>query len=765
MKGYIIPEEDEKSIGVQQENATFLVIGDKAYTSEIIEEYNNNAEAKTMEFNTNATNQTNNFNDNVATKTKEFNNNVDTKTTMFDNNAETKITEYNTNATTKEESFNSLVNIAIQDYDTNAQQKLYEFNQNASSYQEGIEENANDISDVSNRVYRIEKNLYDSGIASGDVINIEDCSYSEFQNVSIDGAISQKRTTGQQLYNVNDKNQVFEGITVDDDGWITINVDNTSGQSNIYANYYTNNLDLKAATDYNVFLEVKSISGDGNIRVLSYFYQNDIQTQGQFNTYWNYDFNQLQSNKIYNKVATTVSKEIMQNIENDGLRTFVEFPVGKVGSITFRLSVIEDTEKTAEDFIYEPYTGGNPSPNPEYPQDIKTIEEGFNLITCGQNLYNVNDKSTGGINSYNSAYSVDEDGWVTLNIENEPSDVAYYNLFSNNLNLKPDTYYNVVVEINQKSGLGTLSIVTSRKEDNVQAEGQFVDNFSDTFGNFSSGIYVKKLKTLNKEQLDNTVAGLRSYIMLNKGAYSSITFRISVIEDISVTSDTFIYEPYQSLKTFITLPEKQFVAKISNNVKDQFILTYNEKDANYHLYLNKRIGKVIFNGTEDGWWLNESNQFRIQLHGVISWGKLLSNRFIDGADYKPGDMLAYTDNYILFISDKLNVEDWKTWLQSNNVVVYYELAEMQTIDLGTIQMPLTYCPVTNVSTDCPLLPNITVAYYRDFKATIEAMQTNITENNSLIHTLEEQVQAQTTTISSLEGRISALEQTESEVVE
>lgn len=48
MKGYIIPEEDEKSIGVQQENATFLVIGDKAYTSEIIEEYNNNAEAKTM---------------------------------------------------------------------------------------------------------------------------------------------------------------------------------------------------------------------------------------------------------------------------------------------------------------------------------------------------------------------------------------------------------------------------------------------------------------------------------------------------------------------------------------------------------------------------------------------------------------------------------------------------------------------------------------------------------------------------------------------
>ena len=55
--GCIIPEIDEQNIGVQQENATFLVIGDEAYTSEIIEEYNRNAAAKTEEFNTNATNK------------------------------------------------------------------------------------------------------------------------------------------------------------------------------------------------------------------------------------------------------------------------------------------------------------------------------------------------------------------------------------------------------------------------------------------------------------------------------------------------------------------------------------------------------------------------------------------------------------------------------------------------------------------------------------------------------------------------------------
>ena len=82
-------------------------------------------------------------------------------------------------------------------------------------------------------------------------------------------------------------------------------------------------------------------------------------------------------------------------------------------------------------------------------------------------------------------------------------------------------------------------------------------------------------------------------------------------------------------------------------------------------------------------------------------------------------------------------------------------------------MPLTYYPVTNVFTDCPLLPTIEVAYYRDFKTTIEAMQEDIASNTSRIETLEEQLQSQATTISNLENRVAALEptQTESEVVE
>ena len=96
--GCIIPEIDEQNIGVQQENATFLVIGDEAYTSEIIEEYNRNAAAKTEEFNTNATNKTNDFNTNYDNKLEAFNSNAVTKTEDFDSHVTAQTTNFNNNA-------------------------------------------------------------------------------------------------------------------------------------------------------------------------------------------------------------------------------------------------------------------------------------------------------------------------------------------------------------------------------------------------------------------------------------------------------------------------------------------------------------------------------------------------------------------------------------------------------------------------------------------------------------------------------------------
>ena len=90
----VTPEEAEKSISINQECASFVVIGDEAYTSEIIEEYNRNAEAKTEIFNTNAEGKTLSYNDNAANKMEAFDNNYDNKVDTFNSNAEQKINEF-----------------------------------------------------------------------------------------------------------------------------------------------------------------------------------------------------------------------------------------------------------------------------------------------------------------------------------------------------------------------------------------------------------------------------------------------------------------------------------------------------------------------------------------------------------------------------------------------------------------------------------------------------------------------------------------------
>ena len=151
---------------------------------------------------------------------------------------------------------------------------------------------------------------------------------------------------GKNKFNVQDTNSVTEGITVDNEGWITVTYDNTEGTATKYFNYFTNNLALKTVTNYNVIAEVKSVNGTGIVHFAS-----NASTSKQFETRFYRDFTNLANNKVYKLICKTAD----EFVGNNGLRTFVGFSAGQSGSITFRLSVLEDTTITPENFDYEPY--------------------------------------------------------------------------------------------------------------------------------------------------------------------------------------------------------------------------------------------------------------------------------------------------------------------------------------------------------------------------------------------------------------------------
>ena len=175
----------------------------------------------------------------------------------------------------------------------------------------------------------------------------------------VDGITTQQTRNGRQLYNVNDVQTMTSGMTVDEEGWISVSYDNTIGTSTKYFNYFTNNLDLKPNTQYSIITEIKEVSGN-----LTLYSANRMNNGGQFVNSVSYAFDSSKSNLVYKRLNTTIKS--FDGVVY-GLRTFVQFSKGQSGSIKFRLSVLEDTTINENNFVYEPY---GISPSPSYPSEI-----------------------------------------------------------------------------------------------------------------------------------------------------------------------------------------------------------------------------------------------------------------------------------------------------------------------------------------------------------------------------------------------------------
>lgn len=179
----------------------------------------------------------------------------------------------------------------------------------------------------------------------------ENKAYEQYGVMPSPDYLSKVETVGNNinLFNFKDKKDVSPIYTVDDEGWITCQYDNTSGTSAAYLNYYTNNLNLKTGTLYNIIVEIKKMSGTGRFVAVSA--ANDSQFDTTFNILLGTNFAD-----VYNSVLKT--RTSFQNSIN-GLRTFATFSPGQAGSITFRISVLEDTSVNANNFVYSNYNQGS----------------------------------------------------------------------------------------------------------------------------------------------------------------------------------------------------------------------------------------------------------------------------------------------------------------------------------------------------------------------------------------------------------------------
>lgn len=609
---------------------------------------------------------------------------VNSKTTEFNNNATSKTDSFNSNATSKETAYNENATSKLNAYNENSAEKLAEYNENA----------AEKITEYDDHIEELD-NIVSKNTVNGESISIDDALAYKIFGAKVDGNVEQTTTTGKNLlkYQVDHiPGRVVESngvtFTVNEDYSITINGTNNGNNSVLFI---ANGLTLPPGT------YIGNLNGSG----------------------WKLSF-QKDSSWLSWNVARTFEEET--NLK----QVYIE-PSSRNqtydNEIIYPMLVSGDTSPGFAKDVYEPYTGGEPSPNPDYKQAITTLNGDIKIVQIGQNAYNIaNRKNPDGY----PEISVDENDWVT--IDNTTPTRHYVNFFTSNLKLKTDTDYAIVLEVKEASGDGKF-ILMSDDQDRGQFEETIMFEDIGEMGNNSVQVYIKK----SKSSFEKSADGLRSFIETSNGQSNFITFRISVVEDTSITPETFVYKSYESNEYTIDLQDNE-LAKLTDVMKDDIVI-----DKIGNATLNKRVGKTILNGTEN-WFLSNAGTY--QVFGLtkndVAKNNLLSDTFIY---YKQvnliKDRVGITNDNTeqrIYISNGISstVEEFKAWLSENNVTVYYELLEHQTTNIGTFTNFKTFEGINSFFLETNIGTNFEVTYAQDLQKKTEDLQAQIDELKTLL---------------------------------
>lgn len=673
--------------------------------SEKTETFNSNAKTKTDEFNSNANNTVSAYNVNAENKLKEYNENDtvklkkynDNATSSVDNynsNAGTKLNEYNTNSVNKLKEYNDNATKAFNNYNSNASTKLNEYNTNSDTkikeYDEHSEELNTKINSTKNELERVKNGVLETGTGTGNFIHLEDSAMAEMQELEVDGVCEQKTTTGKNKLPNNAKSQTINGIayTVNSDKSVYVKGTATArSEFSIYNKPFT----LNANTEYK--------------------FQSDILMIIQTTTGY---------------ISGAKGQTFTSESEISVLRVYIRIENGSsIDKTIYPMITLVGANDT-----YEPYTGGQPSPSPEFPQEIKTITDSLEITSCGKNLFNMNKttypKTSGGLTI------TTENGYFIIN------------------GTSTGTFSNITNAINFVISAGTYTIsVDAPQNFNVVLKRLFPGGLMTDISIPANSL----AKTFTTGIASNSyyffISGLTPGMTID-----NVKFKIQFERKDNATS----IEDYIESQIQAKLPEGEFIGKLDDTYKDTLKVEYNEEDGEYHLKLYKRVEKVVLDGSDDETWMVSSlivpghkgfytniknnmvqsivgkcNYFQYKTYS--EWEELVQAEFVENSYGTIGirvkETLAPT------------IEEFKNWLSTHNTEVYYALAKLYTLDLGVVDMPLSYNEITNIFIDSDLLPQINVKYYRNFTKTIQNLQIN---NDTLKNEL-----------TSIENRLTALE--------
>lgn len=591
-------------------------------------------------------------------------------------------------------------NIDLLDKAVRANAKAIKANaENIAKNSESIEENSKSIEKLEQENTSLKEELERqkednklNGLTEdneGELVHIENTTGARFNSLEIFGNEKQDTREGKNLYNVYDtegRNFNSTLLKIDDEDKISLEDYTNSSDTTKWIDFNTNiSSKIKASTVYYVVTEIFSVSGSGNLTVVS----TNATAPGQFTTSVSYNFSALAAGDV--KIAQITSREDLSNCVSM-LRSFLQFNAGQGGSISFRVSVLEKSV-TAEDFKYEKY---GESPSFYYPSEVRTVENSINLKICNKNL-NDNNYELGTLSSTTGAELASS---TTLRSKDY-------------LKIKPNTNYSVILE--KISGLNP----TSYSFRCYDRQKKFLETIA--FGLISS-----TSKTLNIK--NSNVAYVR-LLTFNDKDISNYELSIQ-IEEGAVATDIVAHK------------EQNYIVPVQQSMfsKDKFdILNKKEKhymkklvlDGTHNIYSSKAVGSnMIQFGTSLGFYAKEnplaiSNYFKQSkyfsvVNTVVIGSNLNTAYFHIPRESVEGDI---TDSAVqALLKQKADT--------GNPVTLWVEAEEPEQLDLTDeqievleqIEQATTYKGVTNVYTEDEVGAIIKTNTNVDLKSVINNIQ-------------------------------------------
>ena len=367
-------------------------------------------------------------------------------------------------------------------------------------------------------------------------------------------------------------------------------------------------------------------------------------------------------------------------------------------------SFLNELKELSVDGVCEQET----TPSPDYPQEIETITGSLKLTSCGKNFLTNQYQKNSTIKVNGISFRINNDNSVTVNGTATENAIIYPIAVENAFTLFPGTY--------TFSGCPAGGGSTKYKQDILTLNNAVI------ITDYGNQTYSRVLST-------NT-ALIMSRIVIYKGFTANNLVFKPMLE---ISSAPSAYEEHIQSQININLPEGEFIGKIDDTYKDTLKVVYKE-DGKHHLILNKIISKTVLNGTQPISYSKVINddkfvaQFNIGT-AIKSSSPMISDKFTylsnGWASNSENISTGGSSNNLLQIKisqsrlEEVSNNGFNNWLSTHPVEVYYVLENPYEVDLGIVDMPLSYDEITNIFTDSDLLPKINAKYYKDFKLSIE----------------------------------------------